>query len=370
MAISRRNFLKVSAGSAAAIGVNLFDNPTLRSAFADAIKETPIIWLAGGACSGCSVSLLNTLSPRIQDVLLDQVIPGHHTELAWHPTLMAASGDLAMEHMYKVEEKPFILVVEGSVGRAAGGTYMEVGEKDGHGIPVTEHVERLGKKALAVLAVGSCAAYGGVNKANMNPSDSVGVAEFLRDKNVATPVINLPGCAVHPDWFVSTVAAILLGGLDAVELDDKGRPLMHYKKLIHDNCPLRGHFDAGRFAEKFSDDFCLYKLGCKGPVVHANCPEKKFNSGTNWCIENRHPCIGCCEPEFPYEGSMHNPVQLQQVTPPAAYPPITTERKQGVDFTPTYGALAGLAVGAAGMNILKKGDNGGQGDLDDQDERE
>lgn len=361
MAISRRSFLKTSAGTAAALGVSLFENPLLSRAFADAVKETPIIWLAAGACSGCSVSLLNSLSPRIQDVLLDQVIPGHHTELAWHPTVMAASGDLAMDHMYAVEEKPFILVVEGSVGTAEGGTYMEVGESHGHGIPVTEHVERLGKKAGAIIAVGSCAAYGGVNKANMNPSASVGVTEFLKGKNVTTPVINLPGCAVHPDWFISTVAAVLLGGLESVKLDDKGRPEMHYKKLIHDNCPLRGQFDKGVFAEKFGDDGCLYKVGCKGPIAKANCPEKKFNSGTNWCIENRHPCIGCSEPEFPFEGSMHATVPLQQVTPPAAYPPIVTEHQQGVDFTPTYGALAGLAVGAAGMNMLKKG-NGGEQD--------
>ena len=365
MALSRRNFLKISAGSAAALGVSLFENPTLRKAFAAAVKETPVIWLAAGACSGCSVSLLNSLSPRIQDLLLDQVIPGHHTELAWHPTVMAASGDLAMEQMYAVEEQPFLLVVEGSVGMAEGGSYMEVGERDGHGIPTTEHVERLGKKAQAVLAVGSCASYGGINKANMNPSQSVGVAEFLTLKGVKTPVINLPGCAVHPDWFVGTVAALLLGGLAAVKLDDKGRPEMHYKKLIHDNCPLRGHFDAGRFAEKFSDDYCLYKLGCKGPVTRANCPEKRFNSGTNWCIENRHPCLGCAEPEFPYEGSLHNTVPLQQVTPPAAYPPIHTEHRQDVDFTPTYGALAGLAVGAAGMNMLKK--NGGDGDQGGED---
>ena len=92
MELTRRKFLQGSAGMAAAFGISLFDNPLLRKAFADAIQETPIIWLAAGACSGCSVSLLNALSPRIQDVLLDQVIPGHHTEMAFHPTIMAASG--------------------------------------------------------------------------------------------------------------------------------------------------------------------------------------------------------------------------------------------------------------------------------------
>jgi hydrogenase small subunit len=241
---------------------------------------------------------------------------------------------------------------------------MEVGERDGHGITVLEHVERLGRKAQAVLAVGSCAAFGGIPKANMNPSASKGVAEVLTAKGIDTPVINLPGCAVHPDWFIGTVAALLLGGPGAVKLDENGRPLMHYSKLIHDNCPLRGQFDAGRFAQKFGDEGCLYKLGCKGPVVRANCPEKKFNSGTNWCIENHHPCIGCAEPAFPYEGSMYDTVPLQGVTPPAAYPPIFTTQQQKVDFSPTYGALAGLAVGAAGVNVLKKRSAGQDGNRD------
>jgi len=364
MTVSRRKFLKVSAGSAAALGLNLFDNPLLKKAFASAIQETPIIWLAAGACSGCSVSLLNTLSPRIQDVLLDQVIPGHHTEMAFHPTVMAAAGDLAMEAMYETEKKPFLLVVEGSVGTADDGRVMEIGEKDGHGITAKEHVERLGKKATAVIAVGSCAAFGGIPKANMNPSGSVGVKQVLDAKGISTPVINLPGCAIHPDWFIGTVAALLLGGPASIKLDADSRPTMHYSKLIHDNCPLRGQFDAGKFAQKFGDEGCLYKLGCKGPVAKANCPEKKFNSGTNWCIENRHPCIGCAEKEFPFEGSMHNIVPIQDATPPAAYPPIYTSHEQKVDFSPTYGAVAGIAAGAVGMNMLKKRDNDSDRDRD------
>ena len=365
MAINRRRFLKFSAGTAAALGVNVFDNPLLKKAFAEAVKETPVIWLATGACSGCSVSLLNALSPRIQDVLLDQVVPGHHMELAFHQTVMAASGDLAMEAMYETEKKPFILVVEGSV--IDGDPRMcEVGESHGHGIPGTEHLERLGKKAQAVIPVGTCAAYGGIPKANMNPSGSIGVADFFAKKGISTPVINLPGCAIHPDWFVATLATYLLAGPAAIELDEHGRPKMFFSKLIHDNCPLRGHFDAGRFAQKWGEPYCLYKLGCKGPVTKANCPEKKFNSGTNYCLDNRHPCIGCVQPEFPYEDSMFGTVPIQTATPPAAYPPIVTEHRQEVDFSPTYGALAGVAVGAAGVNMLKKRSSEAKEDLDDK----
>lgn len=354
MAISRRTFLKYTAGGAAALGVNMFDSPVLRKAFAGAIQETPVIWLAAGACSGCSVSLLNSLSPRIQDVLLDQVLPGHHVNLAFHPTVMAASGDLAMQAMYDTEEKPFILVVEGSITTADKGRHCEVGEKDGHGITGLEHVLRLGKKAKVVIAVGTCASFGGIPAANMNPTGSKGVMQVFKEHGITTPTLNLPGCAVHPDWFVGTLAAVLLGGPEGVKVDDKGRPEMFYKKLIHDNCPLRGHFDAGRFAQKFGDDFCLYKLGCKGPVAHANCPEKRFNSGVNWCIENGHPCNGCVEPEYPYHQSMWNTVPLQGVTAPAAYPPLMTDHKKSVDLTPGYAALAGAAAAIVGTGLKKK----------------
>jgi hydrogenase small subunit len=348
----------------AALGLDLFANPMLRQAFAAAIKETPVIWLAAGACSGCSVSLLNSLSPKIQDALLDEIIPGHHMELAFHPNLMAASGDLAMEVMYSTEAKPFILVVEGSIPTADHGIHCEVGEKDGHGITALEHVLRLGAKAKAVVAVGSCAAYGGIPAANMNPTGSKGVMEVLKEKNITTPVINLPGCAVHPDWFISTFAAVLMGGPESVKLDQHGRPEMFYKKLIHDNCPLRGHFDAGRFAEKPGDPYCLYKQGCKGPVAHADCPERKFNSGTNWCIGAGHACIGCVEPEFPYLDSLANTVPITAGTPPALFPPILTDNTKPIDVTPAYAALAGVAAGVVGAGVVKR-KNGADNDSQD-----
>lgn len=356
MALSRRSFLKYSAGAGAALGVSMFDNPLLRKAFATAIKETPVIWLAAGACSGCSVSLLNSLSPHIQDVLLDEVLPGHHIEMAFHPTVMAASGDLAMQAMYDTEEKPFLLVVEGSVMTADHGVHCEVGEKNGHGITGLEHVLRLGKKAKAVLAVGTCAAFGGIPGAENNETGSRGVVDVFKEHGITTPAINLPGCAVHPDWFVGTLAAVLLGGPESIKVDQHARPEMFYGKLIHDNCPLRGHFDAGRFAQTFGEPYCLYKLGCKGPVAHANCPEKKFNSGTNWCIDNRHPCNGCVEPEYPYSQTMWGTVPIQDATPPAAFPPLRTDRTTKLDVTPGYTALAGLAVGAAATRIASQRD--------------
>src|SRR4030042_2625911 len=95
--LSRRDFLKLTAGSTAALGLLLMRFPNFERVMADSVAEVPVIWLQGAGCTGCSVSVLNSLSPKIQDVLLNQVVPGQHVSLRFHPTIMAASGDLAVK---------------------------------------------------------------------------------------------------------------------------------------------------------------------------------------------------------------------------------------------------------------------------------
>ena len=112
-------------------------------------------------------------------------------------------------------------------------------------------------------------------------------------------MINIPGCPPHPDWFVGTVEAILVGGLSAVGLDDIGRPTRFFGQLIHENCPRRAYFDEGKFAAHLSDQGCLYELGCKGTITHSDCPLRRWNSSGNWVIGSGAPCNGCTEPDFP-----------------------------------------------------------------------
>jgi len=124
--------------------------------------------------------------------------------------------------------------------------------------------------------------------------------KVLDAKGIDKPLVNIPGCPPHPDWFVGTVASILLNGLPKAEdLDDNLRPLAFYGKLIHENCPRRAYFDEGKFAKKPGDEGCLYELGCKGPITYADCPLRRWNNGTNWVIGAGAPCNGCTQPEFP-----------------------------------------------------------------------
>jgi len=361
--VSRRDFIKLTAGSTAALGLLLFKFPSFERIFADSITEVPVIWLHGGSCSGCSVSILNSLSPKIQDVLLKQVVPGKHVSVRFHPTIMAASGDIAMKAIEDTAKNKggYVLIMEGAIPTKDNGVYCEVGESNGEGITILEHLTTLGKDAMAVIALGTCAGgHGGIPSASPNPTGSKGVQDVFTEQGIQTPVINLPGCPLHPDWFVGTVASVLIGGLGSIELDSEGRPTAFYGKLIHDNCPRRGYFDAGQFAKTLSEPYCLYQLGCKGPVTYADCPIRMWNSGTNWCVGANSPCIGCCNPGFPDSVSpLKELAPLYNVTPPDWLPPIEEEEigmpaPLAAGLGVAGGVVAGAAIAAIANQLGKK----------------
>lgn len=263
--------------------------------------EYPVIWLQGAGCTGCSVSLLNAASPSIKNLLIDEVIPGKHVSLRFHPTVMAGAGVQAIQAMEETQKKGgYILVVEGAIPTAGDGAFGSLGEKGGKPISILSRLESLAQNALAVIALGTCASFGGIPSANPNPAQCLGVAQALKNKSIATPVINVPGCPPHPDWFMGTVASILLWGLPKEEeLDDFRRPKAFYGKLIHEHCPRRAYYDEMKFAKKLGDPGCLYELGCKGPITYADCPLRQWNNGVNWCVNSGGMCIGCVEPGFP-----------------------------------------------------------------------
>jgi len=306
---TRREFLRWSL---AATAVNEFSEaflPRLSAALDQAVKEYPLIWMQMSACSGCSVSVINTIHPSIKNVILDQILPGNQLYLDYHSTLMAATGklstDVALETAKKNKGK-YIYIVEGAIPTKATGVFGTLGEEDGKPIPMLEWVRRLTPDAMAVLTVGTCAAYGGVAAAKPNPSGSMGMTDALKMLNISTPVVNIPGCPCHPDWFIGTVARVLLYGLPKPkELDEAGRLKIYYGKTVHSRCINRDFLDEGVFATKFGEPGCLLELGCKGPFTQADCPVRQWNSGVNWCVSANAPCIGCTEPGFP---DAHSPI--------------------------------------------------------------
>lgn len=250
------------------------------------LRKRNLVWLELTGCSGNIISLLDGSNPDFE-YLISQM-----THFIYNNSLSASEGQSAMEQLFSVLGSDYILAVEGAVATKNNGFYNIIGRLNGKPITALEALKTLGEKAAHVIAIGACATHGGVSAARPNPAECVSVQSVLNRK-----AIKLPGCPCHPDWFMGTLAHILLYG--EPELDNRDRPLLFYSTLIHDRCPRRSYFDKGIFAKKLGDKTCMFKLGCRGPVTPIDCPIRQWNQYVNWPIEDDTPCIGCAQFGFP-----------------------------------------------------------------------
>jgi len=320
--ITRRDFTKI-CGSAAAIGATMAMVPSWadidKKALASALRTTNVIWVQASGCSGCSVSTLNYYNVDNQTDI-GSVVLGLAPELKdnfinfrFQPTLMAGQGKVAMQSLNEAAQKPFVLIVEGGIPLKDDGFYAEVGmdATDTHGITILEHMHNLAPKAAAIIALGSCATWGGVPAAKPNPTGIQNVADFVKKNKIDVPVVNIPGCPSHPDWLLLTVATILIKGLDNLELDKLNRPTAFFWRTCHDQCPRRGQFRAARFATHLSHpEGCLYLLGCRAPEAHGDCPSRTWNNKGRWCVDAGAPCTACTEPNFPDNGPLFQKINV------------------------------------------------------------
>lgn len=352
--VDRRSFLKICTMAAAAVGLPASAGK-LFAQQAEAGIRPSVIWLSFQECTGCTESLLRTSHPALDELILDLV------SLDYHEALMAPSGHLAEEVRQAAMNRhdgQFVLVVEGAIPTAENGIYCQIGGRTALDL-VTEAADRAG----AIVAIGSCASWGGIPSADPNPTGATGAPQVLEDKTVVT----IPGCPANPYNFLGTVLQYATFGT-LPELDDKGRPRFAYGRTIHEHCPRRPHFDAGRFAERFGDEghrlgYCLYKLGCKGPQTYANCSTQHFGEVNGaWPIGLGHPCFGCTEEKLAFRVALHDTVQIDRPTPPDTYAPIAAEHDEVSPWAVGLGgAVVGGLVGAglvAGSKVGKGGDDG------------
>jgi hydrogenase small subunit len=285
--VSRRAFINWAAGITAVLALPAELAPQVATAVTKAAKPT-VVWLEFQDCTGDTESLLRSRDPGVGDIILDVAT------LAYHETLMVPSGEAAEVSLATaIAGGGHFVVVEGSIPLGADGAYCTIG-----GRSAEQRLKEAAKGAAAIINVGTCSAYGGLPAAKPNPTGSVAVGDVID----GAPVINLPGCPANADNITATIVHYLTFG-HLPPTDDRGRPLFAYGEKIHDNCPRRGHFDAGRFAVAFGDTghqrgWCLYKLGCKGPSAYHNCPTQQWNGKTSWPIGVGSPCVGCSEPAF------------------------------------------------------------------------
>jgi hydrogenase small subunit len=329
--LSRRDFIRICTVAAAAVGLS----GTAAAKIAEAVaagRKPSVIWLSFQECTGCTESLLRTSHPALDELILDLV------SLDYHEALMAPSGHLAEEARklaMRENAGKYILVVEGAIPAKDGGIYCKVG-----GQTAVDMLKEAAEQAGAIIAIGSCASFGGIPAADPNPTGATGAPQILEGKTVVT----LPGCPANPYIFLGVALQYAtFGTLPA--LDELGRPAFAYSRTIHEHCPRRPHFDAGRFAVQFGDEghrqgWCLYQLGCKGPQTKASCSVLHFGDVVNaWPIGIGHPCFGCTEQKLAFRVPLFQTAEIERPMPPDTYPSIEPEQE----------GISPLATGVAGV---------------------
>jgi hydrogenase small subunit len=328
--VSRRALLKYAAYTASIMALPTTAVTAIAQGLAAARRQS-VIWLSFQECTGCTESITRARAPSIEDLIFDFI------SLDYHHTLQSVSGHAAEEaRLAAMRENAgkYIVIVDGSVPVADGGVYSTIA-----GISNVQMLEETVKDAFAVIAVGTCAAFGGIPFASPNPTGAVPVTDLVKDK----PVINISGCPPIPEAMTGTISYLLSFG-KVPELDHLGRPRAFFGENIHDRCYRRPFYERGKFAKSFDDrgarqGWCLYEVGCKGPVTYNACATLKWNGGVSFPIQSGHGCLGCSEPGFWDMGGF--------------YKPLSTAKG---DATRWIGgaAVAGAAIGAAGAAVARQ----------------
>lgn len=290
-------------------------HPETKRQRANGVEDVHILWTSEGmSCDGDSVSVTAAMQPSIEEVLLG-AIPGlprvHLHNKVLSPTLggeeflkpfhQAVNGEL---------DAPFVLVVEGSIPNEninGDGYWTSMGNDPATGEPLTLNwwIDRLAPKAWAVVAIGTCATYGGIHAMAGNPTGCMGLADYLGwdfRSSAGIPIVNVPGCPVQPDNFMETLTWLLYqaAGLSPmIPLDEALRPTWLFGKTVHEGCDRAGYYEQGDFALDYNSPKCQVKVGCWGPVVNCNVPKRGWMAGIGGCPNVGGICIGCTMPGFP-----------------------------------------------------------------------
>ncbi len=306
--LSRRDFLRLCGAAAVLLELGRLPVPgepgrsrrALRQAIARALQNKPrrpLIWLSAQDCAGCSEAFSRSREPRTLDLLLDSL------SVEYHELLSAATGQALEEHRRQAMERfagQYLLVVEGSVPVTDQSVACTVG-----GRAVGDVIGEAASQAAGVLAVGSCATFGGIPAAAPNPTGAVDVRPLVR----AAPLVLVPGCPPVPEVLAGTLLHHVV--FDTwPERDELGRPMVYYGQSVHANCPRRPFFRRGQFAESFDDSgaragWCLLHLGCRGPETANACSTRGWGNGLSFPVAGGHPCFGCSEPGFWDRGGIY-----------------------------------------------------------------
>ncbi len=286
-------------------------------------KRYTLLWLQSGGCGGCSLSLFNAESPNLFTALESAGI-----DLLWHPSLSEESDEelhQIIERILSGELQLDLFCLEGSVIQGPNGSGM-FHRQAGSDRPMRDHIRELAEKAQQVIAIGSCAAFGGMTAAGDNPTEACGLQYDgntrggLLGKTFRSPgqlpVINIAGCPTHPNWVLQTLMQLAMGEMSHASLDELNRPRNYTDHLVHHGCPRNEYYEFKASAEKHSDLGCMMEhLGCLGTQARADCNTRLWN-GEGSCLRGGYACINCTAPQF------EEPAHSFQNTPKIAGIPI------------------------------------------------
>jgi hydrogenase small subunit len=278
-----------------------------------AVAEVDVLWITAGlSCDGDTIAVTAATQPSLEDVVMGAV-PWLPKVRLHNPVLAYENGDefLAPFHAAaRGELGPYVLVVEGSIPNekiksegfwAAMGTDHETGQP----IPTCTWIDRLAPGAVAVVAIGTCATYGGIHAMEGNATGAMGLPDYLgwqfRSK-AGIPVVCVPGCPVQPDNFMETLLYLLhqvAGAAPMIPLDEALRPQWLFGQTVHEGCDRGGYYEQADFASTYGSRKCIVKLGCWGPVVNCNVTKRGWMNGIGGCPNVGGVCIGCTMPGFP-----------------------------------------------------------------------
>jgi len=335
---TRRDFIRFCSWMAAFIGLEATGITKVVKAM-ETKPRLPVVWFHFQECTCCSESFIRTSHPIVADIILDKI------SLDYTETLQAAAGFQAEEALHNTMKKykgEYVMLVEGSIPTNDGGIYCTIG-----GRTALEIVQEAAEGAKAIIAWGSCASNGCIQSANPNPTGAKPVHKVISGK----PIVKVPGCPPIGEVMAGVIVHILT--FDRIpQLDGLGRPKAFYSRRVHDTCYRRPNYDAGLFVETFDDEnakkgYCLYKVGCRGPVTYNACGVTRWNNGVSYPIQSGHPCIGCSEERFWDNGPFYQHL--------ASFPGFgieTTADKIGVAIGAA--TVAGIAAHAISTNIRKR----------------
>jgi hydrogenase small subunit len=283
------------------------------------MAELDILWITAGlGCDGDTIAMTAATQPSIEEVVLG-AIPGLPRVNLHNPVLAYRNGDDFMETFHRAADgllEPFLLIVEGSIPNEKNkseGCWAGFGidTTTGQPIPTCDWIDRLAPKAWAVLAAGTCAAYGGIHAMkeegqDNSPTGCMGLPDYLgwdwKSKKAGMPIVCVPGCPVQPDNFMETLLYLLYqaaGQAPMIPLDDKLRPAWLFGQTVHEGCDRAGYYEQADFAAEYGARQCIVKLGCWGPVVQCNVGKRGWMGGIGGCANVGGICIGCTMPGFP-----------------------------------------------------------------------